>query len=99
MRWFGVFVVALVSASCKETVPDRTEQMLVKFGAITDRMCACRDKACADTVQTEMNQWSAERLRMEPEERSSSPETSRRFQAHAERYGKCLAPLKAAKPN
>lgn len=60
MRAVLILTVALsFTAGCKKA-GDGAADAIAKMSELKDKMCACKDKACADQVTQEMTKWGAE---------------------------------------
>jgi len=60
LRSVAVLLVAITSASCKQRVSDDDSAfVLARLADYRDRMCACRDVPCAESVQADLSRWSA----------------------------------------
>jgi hypothetical protein len=73
--------------------PPRTTiaDAIAKMQELTDEMCACTDRACADAVTAKMTQWSSEMAQAHGEdELKPSDEDVKEMTAVAERLGKCM---------
>jgi hypothetical protein len=88
-----VAVAAVLGAAsgCKKK-RGNADEVLAVFHRLRDMMCACRDQACVDKVQEDMNRWSAENARSagaaEPKLR---PEELQQVQQLGTEYGECMA--------
>jgi hypothetical protein len=62
----------------------------------TDRMCACKDKACSEKVEAEYRAWVGEMAKTAPAKRRDAidPDEAKRFAEAAKLYAECL--MKAA---
>jgi hypothetical protein len=49
-KWL-VIAAVLVVAACKK---DEVDASLAELATLRDKMCACKDRACADTVNDEV---------------------------------------------
>lgn len=72
-------------------VPATIDGMMAKFGEFKDQMCACKDKACADTVMDGMNRWS-EKASKESEAMKQKPtdEQMKRMQDVGMAFAECM---------
>jgi hypothetical protein len=91
----AVVVFALALAGCPSKETDFTEKAAVSMGAFRDRMCACKDKACADKVQEEMMRWSTEMAKRAPRDRPNrnSDEMMKRMTEIGTTYGECMTKI------
>jgi hypothetical protein len=60
-----------------------------KLGEFADDMCACKDRACADTVSQDMTRWSTE-LSKDHEDLKPTPEEMEEATRVSERLSKCM---------
>ena len=92
MRTLVVVVGLLMAvAACKKKT-SKTAEAMPKMREFRDDMCACKDKACADKVQDDMNKWSADNVRNAGDrpERPSEADM-KQMQEIGTRYGECMA--------
>ena len=62
------------------------------MGEFKDKMCACKDKKCADDVQDQMNKWSAESAKSAGDKPEKPDEkTMKEMQDVGTKYGECMA--------
>ena len=79
-----------LAAGC--TKPTSDEAVLARLASFTERMCACPDQACAQTVQAELTQWSAS-LR-KPDAAPAAPQLQRMTELGSA-YAACLTKILA----
>lgn len=86
-----VVVVVLSVAACKKSSGSRFEEVMAKMTQLRDAMCLCKDKACADKVQDDLNRWSAENAK-NADDRPERPDeaTMKKMQEVGTRYGECM---------
>jgi len=89
---FGALVLL---AGCKKKSSGDAAVDVAKFGEFTDRLCACKDKACGESVQEEMTRWSAE---MAKRGAGSRPDEAmvRKMTEVGQRYGACITRVMSA---
>jgi hypothetical protein len=88
-----VMVVGLLAAGCKRDDGAREQAAAMeKMRTFMDAMCACKDKACADKVQDELNVWSEESARNAGSHiRKPTDDEVNRMSEVGTRYGECMA--------
>jgi len=65
--------------------------VLAKFGALSAQMCQCKDKRCADGVQTTMTRWSVQMAQRPPRHpERPDPAVLRKMTALGQRYAECM---------
>jgi hypothetical protein len=93
-------VIALaLAAGCKKKSAS-TNETLDRMIELTNRMCACQDKPCADAVSDEMTRWSVDvgRAANAGDQRPSEAQLKEMGEL-AERFGACMtAALQRDKP-
>ena len=70
-------------------------EALTKLGELSNRMCACRDKACAEGVNDDYKKWGTEMARnAKPQDaRAASPDQLRQMTEYATKYTDCFTKL------
>jgi hypothetical protein len=71
---------------------DRMETVLHEMSELTDEVCACRDRACADAAVEHLQRWSEQKAReWTPQDvHKINPEAMTRAMALSRRLGACL---------
>ncbi|MBA3465488.1 MAG: hypothetical protein H0T46_36485 [Deltaproteobacteria bacterium] len=99
MRALLLVPLLLALPACKKKRPDEIELAMAKFDEFRNKMCACKDKACADTVQDDMNQWSRENARTAGDRPVKPAEAQmKKMQEIGTQYGECMAKAMQAEP-
>jgi hypothetical protein len=82
---------ALASFGCKKK--GGAGDAMAKMSEFKDKMCACKDKKCADEVQDAMNKWSAENAKSAGDKKPEAPDekTMKEMQEVGTKYGECMA--------
>jgi hypothetical protein len=67
------------------------DEALDKMGELTDQMCACKDKACADKVLADMTTWGQE-MSKDPEvmQNKSDEDTAKKMSEVTKRLSDCM---------
>jgi hypothetical protein len=78
MRWIALVVLAACSKDAPPVSP-----LVGQSRTLADRMCACRDAACADSVDQEWNAL--------PRDQSLSADDVEKLAAETQRYATCAA--------
>jgi hypothetical protein len=88
MRIF-VAIAVLTVAGCPK--PHRSLLAMEKMREFRDKMCLCKDKACADKVQDEMIRWSSEMAKSagERDERLDDQQMKEMTEVGTQ-YGECM---------
>lgn len=82
--------VSLASFGCKKK--GGAGEAMAKMSEFKDKMCACKDKKCADGVQDEMNKWTAENAKNAGDKPEKPDEkTMKEMQDVGTKYGECMA--------
>jgi hypothetical protein len=88
-----VFLAAasLASVGCKKK--GGAGEAMAKMSEFKDKMCACKDKKCADDVQAAMSTWSAESAKSAGDKKPEAPDekTMKEMQEVGTKYGECMA--------
>jgi len=53
----AILACSLASFACRKTTPDLAIEDVIE---LREKMCACKDKACADRVSEALNKWISE---------------------------------------
>jgi len=77
--------------------PDLENKTLAALSDFKGKMCACKDKACAETVRQDMNRWGEKMAAQNPEFRPS-PETAARIAQIVSDYTTCMTTADGAAP-
>lgn len=77
---------------------DEVAEAMAVMNGFTDRMCGCNDKACADTVQDEMNAWSAAMAKTAGSQARPDEATMKKMTEIGVRYGECMAKAMQSSP-
>jgi hypothetical protein len=86
-----VCVTALLTfAGCKKG--NSSGDALAKFSSMADKMCGCKDKACADGVQAEYTKWGEEQAKNASGDKAAkmSDEDTKKFADVTKKYGDCM---------
>jgi hypothetical protein len=67
----------------------RARTTLAKLTEFKNQMCACRDRACIDRVQTEIQRWSAAELETSDESAEPPEELRREIERTSDELGAC----------
>ncbi len=92
-RAFVVSGLILLAGCPDKNNPERQIRMaVVKMSEYADKMCACKDKACADRVNEELTRWSTEMARDAGQVRDHKPdeEAMKKMVDAGTRYGECM---------
>jgi hypothetical protein len=81
-------------ARSRSTQPAREErgvigEAIARLGELTDQMCTCADRTCADTVSQEMTRWSNEVAR-DYADLKPTDEEMEEVKRVAERLSRCM---------
>lgn len=70
---------------------------LTKVKTLADDMCACKDKACADKVTTELTSWGEAMAKKYVGKQEPEPNEAQKkeLEAHATRLGECMMKVMA----
>jgi hypothetical protein len=83
--------LVLLLAACPSRERANIEESIRTMEAFATKMCACKNKACAEKVQDELVSWSQTTAAKSPEGRDNPPEAQvRRLTAAATKYGTCM---------
>jgi len=81
---------SLMSFGCKKK--GGAGEAMAKMSEFKDKMCACKDKKCADDVQDQMNKWSADSAKNAGDKPEKPDEkTMKEMQDVGTKYGECMA--------
>lgn len=70
---------------------------LAKMTEFKDKMCACKDKGCADKVNDEMMKWGQEQAKNAGEKSAATDgEEAKKIAAVSEEFSKCLTKVATA---
>jgi hypothetical protein len=93
-RAFVVSGLILLAGCPDQNSPARQAQLALQtLGEYANKMCACKDKACADKVHDGLIDWSTRAAKEQSEAgRNYRPdaETTRKMSAEGSRYGECM---------
>lgn len=84
-------VVADAAVPDEQTSPMR--QVLTQMWSFRDRMCTCRNVACADTVQAEMTAWANDMAKRDMNMGQPDPDEMREMTRIGAEYGECRVKL------
>lgn len=65
-------------------------KMIAKLSSFRDRMCACKDQACAGAVTNDMAAWSADQANASADMSDYTAESAKQMQAVMDGYSKCM---------
>lgn len=65
-------------------------KMIAKLSSFKDRMCACKDQACAGAVTNDMAAWSADQANASADMSDYTAESAKQMQAVMDGYSKCM---------
>lgn len=74
------------------------EVAMARFQDLTDKMCGCSDKTCADGVQNEMTRWSEEMSKQGSEPPKPSEAEMKRMTDIGMKYADCMTRAMGATP-
>lgn len=86
-----VLAIAAGPACKKKSNP--FDKAFAAMGAFKDRMCGCKDRACAERVQEDLTRWSQENARTLDDRSKPREAELRQMQEVGTRYGECMAKL------
>ena len=91
MRPF-VLIVLTVLAGCPKPHQDQAAAAVAKMREFMDKMCACKDKACADRIQDETTKWASDMAKTAAD-RPERPgeQVIEEMRQIGTRYGECMA--------
>jgi hypothetical protein len=85
------------------TLPDyvggggaKPNDMVSVVRGFTERMCACRDKACADQVQEDLTKWGTEMAKKADRDERPDDETMKQITDLIQHYTECMTKLMVA---
>ena len=70
---------------------DRNDRIMAEFAELTDMMCLCKDKACADAVMAKVTTWGAEVAKEISEPPKLDEAMTKRASELGTRLGECAA--------
>lgn len=73
-----------------DAAPTGIAAVFAKMTSFTDRMCACKDKACADAISDEMSKWGAEMAKDADKNVKVTEDDAKRMAEITERFAKCM---------
>ena len=94
LRLLPTLLVLAAAPACKKK-SSKLEGLHARFAEFTDRICSCKDKACADKVHDDMTAWSKDVSAQVKRENPSEAEM-KRLEAVGRRYAECTSKLYAA---
>jgi hypothetical protein len=67
-------------------------EAMAKMSEMTDKMCACKDKACSDKVQEDMAKWTAEQAKNATGDKAAkvSDDDMKKMAEVSKKYGDCM---------
>jgi len=65
-------------------------KMIAKLSSFKDRMCACKDQACAGAVTNDMTAWSTDQANASADMSDYTDESAKQMQAVMDGYSKCM---------
>jgi len=84
-------VVTSTSTSCKRHVSEEDQaSVLATLSSYRDRMCACMDAPCAQSVQAELSSWSAQ---LGDQGARPTEQQAKQLAELATQYGACLTKI------
>jgi hypothetical protein len=88
-------MVLAVTASCgkKDGAGGGPAKALAKMTEFKDRLCACKDKACADAVSQELSKWMSDVASTGPKSEAPTKEQEEKMGDVAKQLGECSAKL------
>ena len=87
-RWLPALLVLVAAPACKKR--SATSRAIAEFAEFADRMCACKDQACADRLQEDMTKWSQELAAKSAPEKPSAAD-AKRMQENGAKYAACYS--------
>ena len=90
MRTFVAIAVLTALAGCPKTRRRSADAAMAKMRDLKDMMCACKDKACADKVQDELNRWSSEMASRSDRPERPDEKLMKEMQEVGTQYGECM---------
>ncbi len=76
-----------------DAAPNGLAVVFVKMTEFTDRMCACKDKACAEALSDEMSRWGTEIAKQPHMDEKVSDADAKRMADITDRFSKCMTAL------
>ncbi len=76
-----------------DAAPTGLAAVFAKMTEFTDRMCACKDKACAEALSEEMNRWGTEVAKQPHMDEKVSDADAKRMADITDRFSKCMTAL------
>ena len=73
-----------------DAAPTGLEAVFAKMTSFKDRMCACKDKACADAISEDMNKWGAEMTKDPTMNLKVTEADAKRMATITEEFSKCM---------
>jgi hypothetical protein len=55
--------MSLAAFGCNKNNKNKDGESIAKMTELKDKMCACKDKACSDTVSDELSKWTQEQAK------------------------------------
>ena len=89
----AALVIAGVGYSMFAHRTRKFDEALARFSALTDEMCACKTKACADGVTAEITEWVDTLAKSDSATDTPSADDIKRFAPVTERYTDCATKL------
>lgn len=81
--------LVLLAPACKKKGASAGEA-IARFSEFTDRVCACKDRACTERVTEDMTKWSMDMQRSHRDAKPTADEMKRMTDL-GQRYGECVA--------
>jgi hypothetical protein len=72
---------------------DDTDCVMKTMEKFSDRMCACKTRACADGVSQDMNQWGQSMAQSAAATMKPTPEATKKMSEIVERFSRCYQKL------
>ncbi len=91
MKNFMIVCLAALSVAaigCKKK--DGAGAAMSKMTEYKDKMCGCKDSACAQKVSDEMTKWGQEQAKDNKQSPAMSEEETKKFTQIGEEMGKCM---------
>lgn len=86
----------VVAKACDDT---SSKCILESFGAFTERVCSCADKACAEKVTMDMTKWSSDLAeKAKGQQPPPDPDMPDKMTKLSQRYSECMMKVYSAEP-
>jgi hypothetical protein len=86
--------MSLAAFGCNKNNKNKGSESIAKMTELKDKMCACKDKACSDTVSDELSKWTQEQAKAADDKPiPPSKEDAKKTAAVTDEMIKCMLKL------